>query len=195
MTRAKTKPQPRLIKRQKSPETTGREFARAIDRAFLRLSRVSYAESARILRGIEADYMAQISNHPKLALELRRRTAERILEQALVHGCTLAECRKKLTHADGLGWSTIDTKLHSHLIYARGMAARGHHRAAKAIARRCVGDVEQELEIIERLPKRRGRKYFLDWLKHFSEIIDEVERSGPKDHSSRWDVGGRFARN
>jgi hypothetical protein len=185
----------RLTRRQESPQLIGREFAHAFDQVFLGLSRVSYAESVRILLGIEAEYMAQISNHPELALELRRRTAERILEQALVHGCTLTECRKKLSYAEGLGWSNIEARLHFHLIYARGMVVRGHYRAAIAIAQHRIADVEYELERVEGLPRRLGREYFLDWLTHFSEIINEVGRSGLAGYSNRWDVGGRFVRN
>jgi hypothetical protein len=139
--------------------------------------------------------VAQLSNHPEFALELRRRTAERTLEQALIHGGTLPQCRKKLAHAEDLGWSIIDQKLHFHLIYARGMVARGHHRTAKAIAKRCIADVKEEFERIERLPRRRRRKYFLDWLGYFNEIINEIEGSGLEDYSCRWDAGGGFTRN
>jgi len=185
----------RLIGRQKRPEAICREFAHAIDLVILDLSRVGYAESTRILRGIEAEYVAQLSNYPGFALELRRRTAERTLEQALIHGCTLPQCRKKLARAEELGWSIIDQKLHFHLIYARGMVARSHYRTAKAIANRCIADDKQELARIERQPRRRGRKYFLDWLTFFNEIITETERSGLEYYSSRWDAGGGFIRN
>jgi hypothetical protein len=184
-----------MTSKQKPPETIGREFAQAIDAVFLSLTRAGYAESLRILRGIEAKHVAQLTNYPEIALELRRRTAEQSLIQALMHGCSQSECRKKLGRAEQLGWSIIDQKLHFHLIYARGMVARGHDRTARRIAKLRIADVNQELDRIEQLPTRRGRKYFLGWLKFFNEIITETERSGLKGYSSRWDAGGAFVRN
>ena len=183
-----------MIGKQKRPEAISRDFAHAVDAAFLDLSRGGYAEAIRILRRIEAEYGAQLLNHPEFAVELRRRTAELAIGQALMHGCTQAQCRKKLAFTEDLGWSTIEPKLHYHLIYARGMVARGHYRTAKAMAQRCIADVKQELDRIEALPRRRGRRYFLDWLKFFNEIINETERSGLEGDSSRWDAGGAFVR-
>jgi hypothetical protein len=185
----------RLTEKKKHPETVGREFANAFDKVHSDLAKRSYVESIRILRELEAEYLAQLSDHPEFALELRRRTAERSLEQALIHGCTLLQCRKKLAVAEELGWSIIDRKLHFYLLFARGMVARGHYRTAKAFTKHSIADIKRELERIESLPRRRGQKYFLDWLKFFDEIIAEIERSGIKGYSSRWDAGGGFVRN
>ena len=187
-------PQSRSIGRQKGPEAVCREFAHDLDLVFLRLPKVSFAESINILRQIEAKRVAQLSNHPELALELRRRTAELSLEQALLHGCSLRQCRKWLARAEELGWSIIDQKLHFHLIYARGMIARGHYRTAGIFAKRCIADIKQELGRIEEQPRRRGRKFFLDWSAFFSAVLTEIERSEIEGNSSRWDVGGRFVR-
>jgi hypothetical protein len=183
--------------KQKDREAVGREFAHAIDAAYSGLSRASYEKSLSILRRIEAEHVVRLPNlnHREFTLELRRRTSELMVEQALIHGCSLTECRKKLAIAEGLGWSLIDRKLHFHLLYARGMVARGHYRTATAISNRCIADVKQELQRIEQLPRRRGRKYFMEWLNHFSQVLDQVRESNSPEFSCRWNAGGRFIRN
>jgi len=176
------------------PEAICRAYARAIDRVFSNLPGMPYAESLRVLRRIEAEHASLLSGHPKFALELRRRTAEHALEQALIHGRSRSECRQKLAVAESLGWSDITRRLHFHLLYARGMIARGHYRAARAISTACTDAIRRELAKIERLSRRRGRKYFMDWLRFFDDVRDELEAAKSPRFKSRWDAGGHFRR-
>jgi hypothetical protein len=182
------------MKMTKDLVAAGRAYSRAIDRVFSSLPEMSYTEALRVLRRIEAEHASLLSGHPKFALELRRRTAERTIEQALIHECSITECRRKLSAAESVGWSDIDRRLHFHLIYARGMIARGHYRAARAISTACTDTIRRELAKIDRLHRRRGRKYFMDWLRLFDQVLDELEAAKNPGFESRWDAGGGFRR-
>jgi hypothetical protein len=181
-------------KKTKEAETIGREFGHTLSWSAARSSKLTYAEAIRDLRSIENEYVQRLAAYPEFALEARRRIAERALEQTLIHGCAQPQCRRKLAFSEELGWSTIDRKLHFHLIYARGMVARGHYPTAIAIAKRFIAHINRELERIERLPKRLDRQYILDWRTFFNEIINETKRAAVKGYSSRWDAGGSFIR-
>ncbi len=191
-----TKDQPyKRISRRTGPEKVGREFAQAVDLNYASLASQSYGDTARVLRRIEKDHVERLSGYPQFALELRRRTAELLLDQALVHGCSLAQCRSKLNQAARLGWTSIERRLHFQLLYARGMVARGHLRTATAMAHTCILHIQRELKRIERLPKRRGRKYFLDWLGLMNEVLQHVKASEGGSALNGWDVGGHFIQN
>jgi hypothetical protein len=156
------------------------------------MDRLIYGDAARILRRIEREHVDRLSGYPQFALELRRRTAERILDQALVHGCSLVQCRNKLNEAAQLGWTSIERYLHFQLLYARGMVARGHLRTARTTAHACILHIQRELKRIERMPRRRGRKCFLDWLGLMNEVLQHIKASEGGSALNGWDVGGRF---
>ena len=184
----------RLEPRLNGSDAIDRAYARAIDLVYFSLREMSYPDSLRALRRIEAEYVQLLPQRPKSALELRRRTAELVLEQALVHGCSKLECRRKLVAAELLGWSDISRSLHFHLLYARGMITRGHYRAARTASIASIHAIHRELARIERLPRRRGRKYFTDWLGLFDQVHNALEATKSPGFQSQWDFGGRFRR-
>lgn len=187
--RASTRPQ-----RGGEAEAIGRAFARSVDLLYSGFARASYTESIRALRRIETEHVKKLRKGSVLRLELRRRTAELFLEQSLVHGCPLSVCRRRLKIAQRIGWSGVDRELHFSLLFARGMIARGHFRTATAISNHCISSAQRELRKIENHFPRRGRKYFLDGITHFQEVLNRVCESKVKTFSSQSDVGGRTTR-
>jgi hypothetical protein len=133
-------------KARRDVKSIGRAFAKDIDSAFIGAATVSYADIARRFRSLEHYYVPRLKGHPSYALEIRRRIAENLLEQALVHGCTLSFCRTKLKAASRLGYSNVERKAHFHLIYARGALACGHNRVAKRIVAAMVAELGRSLK-------------------------------------------------
>lgn len=179
----------RKLSRNDAAEAVGREFASAVDSVFVSLQKMSYRKALRTLRLIEASFIVKLPSRSKSRRELRRRIAELSLEQALTHGCDLRECRTKLTYLEILGWSTVDKKLFTLLLYARGMVVRRHFLVARAVTQQGISASKQRLRRIEGKAPRRGRKYFLNWIESFQEVLAEIERTAA-GHSPRWDLGG-----
>lgn len=106
---------------------------------------MSYSEVIRSLRRLEREYVPQLGGHPTFARELRRRIAEKLLEQALLHDCKLSVCRARLNAAEQLGFTDVEQSAHYRLLYAKGAFARGHKRVAYRTAKAVAGDLERSL--------------------------------------------------
>jgi len=148
----------------------------------------------RKFRALEKSYVNQLHDYPELALEIRRRVAEMLLDLTLVHDCKLQTCRAALKKLKVLGWSEWDKRLHFQLLYARGTFARGHLGVAKRIARKAVEEIEARLDELEKQTNRRGRKYLTDFLDLMSQVLDAVQKSECGLEVKIWDQGGRFIR-
>jgi len=169
------------------------EFSISLSLALIELPRNSYDEAIRKLRLLKRTFLESLGgSEDEYTLQVRREVAGRVLEQALLHGCKLSICRAKLNQASQLGWSDFDAKVHFHLIYARGLVARGHKHAAKRVACEMVGELRFKLEELEKQPIRRGRKHFNDFLAMMEQVLDVIENSGTRQASETWDFGGRW---
>lgn len=109
----------------------GREFARASDQASIALMRgEGYGNYVRRVRALERAYLARLENHPKMALEIRRRTAEGLLTAAHECGLSLSVCRRRLRALDELGYQDLRSKALFRLIFARIAISRGRPEIA-----------------------------------------------------------------
>jgi hypothetical protein len=127
-----------------------------------------YSEVVRSLHRLEREYVPQLHGHPKFARELRRRIAEKLLEQAILHGCKLAVCRGRLTAAARLGFTDLEQSAHYRLLYAKGAFARGHKRVAYRTAKAVAGDLERSL-------RRRKSLLGKHLLKLTKEYLDHIQ--------------------
>ena len=152
-------------------KTVGAGFARSFALEMTRAAKIGYGEVVRSLRGLEREYVPQLDGHPKFAKELRRRIAEKLLEQAILHGCKLSVCRARLNAASRLGFTDLEQSAHYRLLYAKGAFARGHKRVAYQTATAIASDLERSL--------RRRRKNLLGkhLLKLTREYLDYIRKS------------------
>jgi predicted transcriptional regulator len=130
----------------KSPKAVSREFARAAGFEVVKASSIPYDEVARNFRRLERTYLQHLVGHPSLALEIRRRVSEHLLEQAILHECSQQACRSRLSEALRLGFTNIEQEAHYCLLYARGALARGHRRIAKKTASEMVQKLHRSLK-------------------------------------------------
>ncbi len=140
-----------------------------------RAATISYGEVVQSLRRLEREYVPQLDGHPKFARELKRRIAEKLLEQAILHGCKLSVCRARLNAAARLGFTDVEQSAHYRLLYAKGAFARGHKRVAYRTAAAIATDLEQSL--------RRRRKNLLG--KHLLKLTREY-----LEHMRNEEIGG-----
>jgi hypothetical protein len=159
-------------KKQESAKSIGHAFAMELGWKVVGAATMSYPEVARSLRGLERAYLVRLKDHPELALEIRRRIAENLLEQALIHGCSLPGCREKLKRTSRLGFENVERKAHFYLLYARGAFARGHKR----VARQYTSTIETELDCLLRKRKSPLAKQCLEVARAFMRFIDKPGR-------------------
>ena len=130
----------------KSPKVVSREFARAAGFEMAKASSIPYNEVARNFRRLERTYLPHLVGHPILALEIRRRVSEHLLEQAILHGCSQQACRSRLSEALRLEFTNVEQEARYCLLYAKGALARGHRRIAKKIASEMVQKLHRSLK-------------------------------------------------
>jgi hypothetical protein len=128
-----------------SVKSIGRAFARDVEMEVIKSASLSYAQIAQNNRRLERHYLALLGESSEFSLELRRRIAEQLLEQALLRGCTQQVCRSKLNSAMRVGFTNVERQAHYHLLYAKGAFERGHIRAARKIASTMVEELERSL--------------------------------------------------
>jgi len=122
----------------------GGAFAHSLAQEMTRAATL-YAEVVSSFRRLEKHYVAELGKHPMLARELRRRIAERLLEQAILHGCNLAVCRARLNAAARLGFTDVEQSAHYRLLYAKGAFSRGHKRVAVRTAEQVRDELRRSL--------------------------------------------------
>jgi hypothetical protein len=151
--------------------SVGAAFARSLDWEMTRADTISYSEVVSSLRKLEKRYVGQLREHPKFARELRRRIAEKLLEQAILHGCNLSVCRARLNAAVRLGFTDVEQSAHYRLLYAKGALARGHRRVAYRMAAAIAKDLERSL-------KKRKSLLGKELLGLTRRYLDYVKKSG-----------------
>lgn len=164
----------------------GSAFGHALDLELVKSSSISYSQVVRNLRSLERDYVKKLKAHPEFALEIRRRIAESVLDQALLHGCNLSICRAKLSNASRLGWTDIGRKAHFHLVYARVALASGHKRVARRVAFAMVKEIQNMLDEPKNGLSRSGRKFYGELLARTVEVIDVIEGSENQKVPCTW---------
>jgi hypothetical protein len=160
---------------------SGRQLARELDTAWLQSLTAPYREVVRNLKKIEVNYIDRLKDHPELALEVRRRIAEFQLDLALRRGSSISVCQRVLNRNSELGWSNFSQKFHFHLMYARGMFARGHIRAARKFASALVSELNEELEKLRKQSRQTGRKWMLQSLGLAQEVLEKASSSGGRE--------------
>lgn len=168
---------PERAKRRKSVEAIGRDFARAVDWETIRAATISQTEIENNLRNLEGYYVNLLEKHPKFALEVRRRIAEMLFEQAVLRQNSLSACRARLNAASRLGYTNIERKAHCHMLYAMYASARRNERVAIKIATAIANDLELSLK------KRKSllAEQCLAHAKRFLEFINSADN--PKDRT------------
>jgi hypothetical protein len=165
------------VKRRKSAEAICRDFVRAVSWEIVRAATVSHEETVGRLRNLGKFYVKQLEGHPKLALEMRRRIAEQLLEQAIFRRSSLSVCRARLNAASRLGFADVERKAHCHMLYALGASARGNKRVAKKIAAEIANDLEQSLKKREGLLARDCLAHARRFLKFINSESNVMNRT------------------
>ena len=151
-------------------QSVGGAFAHSLGWEMTRARTLTYAEVVNNLRSLERQYVGQLQKHPEFALELRRRIAEKLLEQAIFHGCKLSVCRARLNAASRLGFTDIEQSAHYRLLYAKGAFDRGH----TLVAYRTTTTIARDLECSLRRRRSRLGKHLLTLTR---EYMNHIERS------------------
>jgi hypothetical protein len=115
-----------------------RDFARALDWEIAKSRSRNYRTVAARLRKLERLYVSP-ARESGASVEIRRRIAEQVFQQALSHDCSWTLCRAKFRALCKLGFTNLELKAHFHLLYARAALSRGSsrlaHRTATAMIR------------------------------------------------------------
>jgi hypothetical protein len=123
------------------------DFAKALALEVAKAGTITYRAVVARLRHLERSYLAMLPAKSADALEVRRRIAEQVFQQALFHDCSRAVCRAKLRALSKLGFTDLERKAHFYLLDARAALSRGD----KTLARKTAATMIRELE---NAPKR-----------------------------------------
>jgi hypothetical protein len=136
---------------KQEPRGTGRRM-RGVELAFVRsvgealnVAGKDYRKLSVLLRGHKRRYSAQLKGNRRLIREIERRIAELLLQHAIRHGCSFDVCRARLNELRRLGFSNIESKSTSYLLYAQGAMDRGHRNVARSIAATMADELERSL--------------------------------------------------
>jgi len=162
----RTKRTPNTARVRNRIQSVGGAFSRSLALETTRAATISYAEVVGNLRRLEKEYVRQLEGYPKFARELRRRVAEKLLEQAIFHGCKLSVCRARLNAASRLGFTDVEQSAHYRLLYAKGAFARGHKRVAYRTAAGVAQDLERSLKRRKSLLAKRLLTLTREYLDH-----------------------------
>jgi hypothetical protein len=149
----------------------GRRFAAALDAEMMRGTGLSYPAFTKRLRTLEKDFILLLTRQKWAQLEVRRRIEERLLEQAITRGCSLAVCRRRLDAVLQLGFESTEREAEFKLIYAKGALNRGRRIVAIRTAR-------EFMPRLERIMIRRPNPMAKELLAISREFIAAIEE-GP----------------
>jgi hypothetical protein len=130
---------------------------------------VTYMTVVVRLRRLERKALKNASNKI-LAIEMKRRIAEQLLQQAIFHSCSIAACRRRLNTLSELGFTNVGRKAHFHLLYARGALERGHRQIARAIATVTASELERA--------RKRDSGLLRDLKKSFARLLSQIDGFG-----------------
>lgn len=119
-----------------------RKFARALDAEIVKSRDADFRTVTRRLRNLERSYLVALPSNSAAALEIRRRIAEQLFEQALAHNCSRMVCRVKLAKLRKLGFTNIERKAHFYLLEGRALLSRGNARLARSTAKAMIRELE-----------------------------------------------------
>lgn len=148
-----------------------RDFAKALDTEVVKAGGIGYRSVVTRLRRLERSFLSMLPVKSADALELRRRIAEQIYQQALSHNCSPALCRAKLRALTRLGFTDVERKAHFYLLDARAALSRGE----KPVARRTAAAMIRELEAA---PGRRGNPLRRELLGLTKALLQEAGDPG-----------------
>ena len=97
------------------------------------------------LRRIESEYCHKLAREPRLKLEVKRRTAETLLDMSISQRRSLNTCRVRFNALLKVGFTDIEQKAHYYLIYGRAALERGHPQLAAKIAHRMIRELRRSL--------------------------------------------------
>lgn len=153
----------------------GKEFSRELVGVLERAREGEHFETVRDLRKLEKRYVERLSSQPELSLEIRRRVAERLLEEAIRSGCSIGVCRAKLKALANLGFAEIEQKAHWYLVYARGALARRHLLAARRIAAELIEELHAALDRRRGPTNQRKNVPALELIEAFRKLQDAMQ--------------------
>ena len=123
-------------------------------------SELGYRAVAAHLRKIERVFVQRLRRKPRYALEIRRRTAENLLKEAIRLGCSFKVCRERMRELKTLGFSDIQTKSTHLFIYAKAAMRRGHRQIALRITNEMTREWETLLRRRNNLVGKRDLQLF-----------------------------------
>ncbi len=144
-------------------------FAKALDFEVIESGKTNYRTTVLRLRRLERLYLSQLTGDSTSALEIRRRIAEQMFEQALLHNCSQSVFRAKLSSMSKLGFSNMERKAHFYLLGGRAFLLQGNVRVARSLA----SSITRELESSARRPRNPLRK---ELLRLANVLLQEAER-------------------
>ena len=135
------------MKHTRSQSRLVRAFTKEIESRLWNSPKGTFGEFARDLRRIERKYVVALEDNSALALEIRRRVAEYLLQSSVAHGCALRLCKEKLKRNLQLGFTDGWREVHFRTMFAEALVQRGGLRAGKrmlAEARNLTSELEKK---------------------------------------------------
>jgi hypothetical protein len=150
-----------------------RKFARALDAEIAESRNRDFRTVARRLQNLERSYLVALPGNSAAALEIRRRIAEQMFEQALSHNCSRMVCRVRLAKLSKLGFTNLERKAHFYLLEGRALLSQGSSRLARSTAKAMI----RELEGAPRRSRNRLRKELLRLTKTLLRDAEQDEEN------------------
>ena len=145
------------------------DFANALAWATVMGATRSYRTVAARLKQLQTTFLPMLPTKSRDALELKRRIAEQLYQQAVFHGCSRAVCRAKFEALAKLGFTDLERKAHFHLLESRAALSRGNKRLARIKAAAIVRE-------LERAPQRGMNPLRKELLRTIQSLIDSIPR-------------------
>lgn len=132
-----------------------RNFARAMDRIVVSTRELDFDELCRRFRAVEATALAEVGDDAALALELRRRVAERIFYASLDKDLPAQRCRDFLSAIEALGYTDLQLQAQVYIIYARHCLRTGERAEGVRVLEALRLALEVEISRTRRTQRRR----------------------------------------
>jgi len=135
-------------------ENIGKEFARAITQAMLGSAKMELVDAISTYDNIEASFLPKVSEHPDLALELKRRIGERKFLLFCERNRPLEEVSLYYQAIRKLGFTDLEKKATVEMIFARYCLRNGHLKRGEKLLRKLLPELNNNFELYSHLKQK-----------------------------------------
>lgn len=161
------------ISNDKFLRETSNAFTKALDEATVKSFRMNFADAAKEYQAVQAEFLARVEDHDTVALEIRRRIAELMLQCAREKKQPFETCQKLWDELVLLGFTNIERRCNMTWFFADCCRKWGQGEIGRSVLGPLIVEIERLLA--EPGVKKQAAKHYRYELDNLGKLLAELE--------------------